>query len=58
MSQFLVQWEDKWDEWIFIGYDEAICRCLGECETDKRTANRHRLALPNTQSAMQRKKFR
>ena len=51
-----LEWEEKWDEWIFIGFDGAICTCSGECKTYRKAANVHRLALPNTQSEIQRKK--
>ena len=44
-------WEEKWDEWIFID-SNTKCLCNRQCKTDK---TMHRIAQPNTQSAVLRK---
>eukprot|EP01083_Nonionella_stella_P069305 184683_1 len=40
-----VGWDDKWDEWVFIG-ENTVCTCHALCRDSKQ----HRLAPPNTQA--------
>ena len=45
-------WDEKWDEWIFIKDDNIFCECNNNCIVDKKL---HRLSIPYTQSIYQKK---